>query len=121
MLEFGTRRVRLTRRLADALQADLIANAIALRRAQRTAYATVADRPGLTLLIAAAVLHRHATEQRIARRFRTARTNTHVIFNRAVGVASATMLQLARIHATILYACQIDGAIIVVRAVDNLA
>lgn len=121
VLEFGARCVRLARRLADALQADLIADAVALRGAQRTADATVADRSRLALLIAATVLYRHAAEQRIARRLRMARANAHVILHRAVGIAATAVLELARIHATVVHARQTDGAITVVRALDDLA
>lgn len=120
-LELGARRIRLARGLADALQTDLVADTVPVGGAQRTADARIADGPRLALLIVAAVLNGHTAQQRIAGRLRVARADADVILHRAVGVATAAVLQRARVHATGVHARQIHGAVIVVGTLDQFA
>lgn len=83
-LEIGTTRVAMTRRLADALQTQLIADAIAIRCADGAADACIAYRPRRTLVVVAAVLNRDASEQRIAGGARLTGANADVIFDNAI-------------------------------------
>lgn len=120
-LEVGAAGVPVARRLADALQTQLVADAVAARCADGTADARIANGARRTLVVDAAVLDGHAAEQRVAGSAGLARAHADVILDGAVGVVAARIGYGARIHAFGVETGFRVRAVVVLAAFDELA
>lgn len=101
VLEVRAGRVRAARRLANALDAQLIVDTVPVGAAQRTAHTSRTLGSGWTLQIAATVLERYAAQQRITGRPRAARTNGQMVLGDTIGARPTGTLQRARIDALV--------------------
>lgn len=97
-LEIGTARVAVARWLANALQTQLIADAVAIRCTNGATNASVADRSRWTLVVSAAVLNGYASEQRVASCARLTRTDADVIFDDAIRSNTTCICYRAWVH-----------------------
>lgn len=120
-LEIGTAGVAVARRLTHALQAQLIADALATRRTNGTANASITNRSRRTLIVAATILNGHAAQRRITRRSRLTGTNANVIIYDAIGILATRMCQRTRIHTFGVETRFRLWTIVVVAALDQFA
>lgn len=97
-LEIGTTRVAVTRWLANALQTQLITDAVAIRCTNGATNASVANGSRWTLVVSAAVLNGYASEQRIASCARLTCTDADVIFDHAIRCNTTCICYRARVH-----------------------
>lgn len=88
-LEIGAAGVAVARWLAHALQTQLIADAVTIRCANGATDARIANRSRRTLVVDAAVLDWHTSEQRVAGCARLTRTDADVIFDGAICALTA--------------------------------
>lgn len=79
----------MARLLAHALQAQLVADAVAAGGANRGANSRVADGSAGALVVVAAVLDGNAAQQRVSSRSGLARADSDVILDGAVGASAA--------------------------------